>query len=324
MLPGLELAACTELAVPAEVMHHVVRVESSFNPYAIGVVGGRLARQPQNLGEALSTTKMLEREGYNFSLGLAQVNRYNLQKQGLDSYEKAFGVCPNLQAGSRILAECYSRSKQDWGKAFSCYYSGNFTTGYRHGYVDKVMTSWRGAVATAGGAIPVIRNRGGSAPVTRIQVPVEPAASRVLRRIEEAALSGTGIAPATRASGYSAAAGQVYPSSQASSVYPTSTANGVYPASSAQQVYPATAVPARRGAGQGGTGPEAALQAIIAGAQGSEDAPVLLQPMGAPPVSQPAAAPPATLPSGAAGRRSPISNQTPAAGVPERDAALVF
>ena len=315
MLPGLELAACTELAVPAEVMHHVVRVESSFNPYAIGVVGGRLARQPKNLGEALSTTKMLEREGYNFSLGLAQVNRYNLQKQGLDSYEKAFSMCPNLQAGSRILAECYSRSKQDWGKAFSCYYSGNFTTGYRHGYVDKVMTSWRGSVAAAGGAIPVIRNRGGSAPVTRIQVPVEPAASRVLRRIEEAALSGAGIAPATRSSGYSAAAGQVYPSSQASSVYPTS---------NAQSVYPATAVPARRAAGQGGTGPEAALQAILAGAQGSEDAPVLLQPSGAPPVSQPAGAPPATLPSGAAGRRSPISNQTPAAGVPERDAALVF
>lgn len=324
MLPGLELAACTELAVPAEVMHHVVRVESSFNPYAIGVVGGRLARQPKSLGEALSTTRMLEREGYNFSLGLAQVNRYNLQKQGLDSYEKAFGVCPNLQAGSRILAECYSRSKQDWGKAFSCYYSGNFTTGYRHGYVDKVMTSWRGSVAAAGGSpIPVIRNRGGSAPVTRIQVPVENTASRVLRRIEEAALSGAGAAPASRTSGFSTAASQAYPQSQASGVYPTSQAAGVYPTSSAQSVYPAAAVPARR-MGQGGSGPEAALQAIAAGAQGSEDSPVLLQPMGAPPVSQPSAASPATLPSGAAGRRSPTSNQAPAAGVPERDAAFVF
>ena len=38
------------------------------------------------------------------SLGLAQVNRHNLARQGLDSYEKAFAVCPNLQAGSRILA----------------------------------------------------------------------------------------------------------------------------------------------------------------------------------------------------------------------------
>ncbi|WP_313271527.1 lytic transglycosylase domain-containing protein, partial [Stenotrophomonas sp.] len=141
MLPGIEMAACTDLAVPAEVMHHVAKVESSFNPYAIGVVGGRLARQPRSLGEALSTTRMLEREGYNFSLGIAQVNRYNLARHGLSNYERAFDVCPNLQAGARILAECYGRSGQDWGKAFSCYYSGNFTTGFRHGYVQKVVTS---------------------------------------------------------------------------------------------------------------------------------------------------------------------------------------
>lgn len=156
MLPGMELMGCAELAVPQEVMRHVVRVESSFNPYAIGVVGGRLARQPRNLPEALSTVRMLEREGYNFSLGLAQVNRHNLEKYGL-SYETAFQACPNLQAGARILAECHGRAGGDWGKAFSCYYSGNFTTGFRHGYVQKVFASYRqefeGDLATA---IPVI------------------------------------------------------------------------------------------------------------------------------------------------------------------------
>src|SRR5687767_6131610 len=124
MLPGLELIGCVGLAVPANVMHHVVRVESSYNPYAIGVVGGRLLRKPKNLAEALATVRMLESRGYNFSLGLAQVNRYNLSKYGLDSYEKAFQTCPNLQAGSRILAECYNRAGKDWGKSFSCYYSG--------------------------------------------------------------------------------------------------------------------------------------------------------------------------------------------------------
>lgn len=132
---------CTNLAVPAEVMHHVVRVESSYNPYAIGVVGGRLARQPRSLPEAVATAQMLESRGYNFSLGLAQVNRYNLRKYGLDTYERAFGKCANLSAGASILAECHSRSKGDWGNAFSCYYSGNFVTGYRHGYVQKVFAS---------------------------------------------------------------------------------------------------------------------------------------------------------------------------------------
>ncbi len=144
MLPGMELMACPNLAVPREVMHHVVRVESSSNPYAIGVVGGRLARQPRNLPEALSTARMLEERGYNFSLGLAQVNRYNLVKYGLHSYEKAFQPCANLVAGSQILRECYGRSGGDWGKSFSCYYSGDFRTGYRHGYVQKVFASMRG------------------------------------------------------------------------------------------------------------------------------------------------------------------------------------
>lgn len=149
MLPGMELMGCQDLAVPADVMHHVVRVESSYNPYAIGVVGGKLARQPASQSEAVATARMLERKGYNFSLGLAQVNRHNLEKYGLDSYERAFQVCPNLQAGAKILAECYGRSGNDWGKSFSCYYSGDFVTGFRHGYVQKVYASMRTKQGTA-------------------------------------------------------------------------------------------------------------------------------------------------------------------------------
>lgn len=159
MLPGLEMLACPEMAVSMDVMQHVINVESSRNPYAIGVVGGALVRQPKQLDEALATVRMLEEKGYNFSIGLAQVNRYNLVKYGLDSYEKAFQQCPNLQAASRILAECYGRSGKDWGKSFSCYYSGNFTTGFRHGYVQKVFASiarQRGnMVASSNGAVPI-------------------------------------------------------------------------------------------------------------------------------------------------------------------------
>ena len=54
---------CGNLHVPPAVMQHVVHVESSFNPYAIGVVKGRLTRQPRNLQEALQTVKMLEAGG---------------------------------------------------------------------------------------------------------------------------------------------------------------------------------------------------------------------------------------------------------------------
>ena len=102
MLPGMEMLACPNLAVSPEVMQHIVHVESSANPYAIGVVGGQLERQPKNLAEALATVQMLDASGYNFSVGLAQVNRANLGRYGLDSYQKAFSACANLSAGAQI------------------------------------------------------------------------------------------------------------------------------------------------------------------------------------------------------------------------------
>ncbi|APO97236.1 lytic transglycosylase domain-containing protein [Xanthomonas vesicatoria] len=189
----MELMGCTGLAVPGEVMQHVVRVESSRNPFAIGVVGGRLAREPRGLEEAVATAKMLEQKGYNFSLGLGQVNRYNLQKYGLTSYEMAFAKCPNLVAASKILAECHSRSGANWGKSFSCYYSGNFETGFKHGYVQKIYASIRQSVASSeAGAIPVIPNR----PIkVRVENPVRQAAAEladaiVARRIQDLASSG--------------------------------------------------------------------------------------------------------------------------------------
>lgn len=141
MIPAAVLLACPNLAVPARLMYHVAMVESDANQYAIGVVGGRLLRQPVSLDEATVTARSLEAQGYNFSVGVAQVNHANLKKYGLDTYEKAFSICGNLLVGSRILAQCYSDAGGIWGKAFSCYYSGDFTAGYRDGYVQRVLTS---------------------------------------------------------------------------------------------------------------------------------------------------------------------------------------
>lgn len=167
MLTGMELMSCPNLAVPAEVMQHIVHVESSANPFAIGVVGGQLMRQPQNLAEAMATVKMLDAKGYNYSLGIAQVNRSNFARYGLDSYTKAFDTCANLSAGAHILADCYARAKGNWGDAFSCYYSGDFKTGYRDGYVQKVYTSIEKDTEDAAQAepIPLLSQQAKAAPV---------------------------------------------------------------------------------------------------------------------------------------------------------------
>lgn len=139
--------------VALQTMQALVRTESSFNPYAIGVVGGQLQRQPRNLAEAVATVKALDAAGYNFSMGYSQVNKSNLKKYGLD-FVTVFEACRNLHAGSKILSECYRQALKQYGNAgmaykaaFSCYYSGNFTRGFipdRKGepsYVAKVLSN---------------------------------------------------------------------------------------------------------------------------------------------------------------------------------------
>lgn len=153
----MDFAALAQQCAPGvhpQTMGAIVRVESAFNPFAIGVVGAQLVRQPANKPEAVATAKALEAAGYNFSLGVGQVNRHNLAKYGL-SIETAFDPCQNLRAAAGILSECYWRAnraprdaQQALHAAFSCYYSGNFQTGFQHGYVGRVLTAWASDAAT--------------------------------------------------------------------------------------------------------------------------------------------------------------------------------
>ena len=191
LLPDMDVMNCHSLAVPYDVMHHVVAIESSFNPYAIGVVGARLVRQPRNLGEAVATAHMLDDRGYNFSVGLAQVNRYNLTKYGLQSYQEAFDGCTNLRVGASILARCLGRSGHDWGRAFSCYYSGNFVTGFRMGYVQKVLALWRHSSGRNTGGDAAIAVMRASTRQQRIEVPAPVSNGDVAKRFAPAAAAGT-------------------------------------------------------------------------------------------------------------------------------------
>ncbi|MHA6896361.1 lytic transglycosylase domain-containing protein [Ralstonia pseudosolanacearum] len=149
----------------------VVRTESGFNPYAIGVVGGRLARQPKSRAEAVATAKALDAQGLNFSMGLGQVNKAHLDRFALN-YETVFDACANLQAGARILQECFQRAVARLGAdkalhaAISCYYSGNFNRGFQ---VERSGTSYVQRVAANASsvnpvlavvpAIPVVMDR---------------------------------------------------------------------------------------------------------------------------------------------------------------------
>ena len=125
----------------------LVQVESSFNPWAIGVVGGSLDRQPHDRAEALATAQALRRAGWNFSLGLGQINVTNVDRLGL-GLEDAFEPCTNLAAMQTVLRDCFDRAtsvlegaqpaQAALRQALSCYYSGNFRTGVQQGYVRHV------------------------------------------------------------------------------------------------------------------------------------------------------------------------------------------
>lgn len=155
MLPldFIQLAQQCAPQVSLPTMAAIVRTESGFNPYAIGVVHGRLARQPASEAEAVATVHALERGGWNFSVGLAQVNRNNWPVYGL-SERSAFDPCRNLAAGAAILQGCFELARQAHARAsidaqsdlrasLSCYASGDFSTGYRTGYVRRVVDNAR-------------------------------------------------------------------------------------------------------------------------------------------------------------------------------------
>jgi type IV secretion system protein VirB1 len=136
------IQTCAPMVHPTT-MSAVVTIESAGNPYAIGVVGGRLVRQPRNLPEALATMKMLQDNGWNYSVGHAQVNKTNFRKYGLTP-QNAFDPCTNLKVGGQILQSCYTaslssaprqgNSQYHLARALSCYYSGRLDSrdGWRY------------------------------------------------------------------------------------------------------------------------------------------------------------------------------------------------
>ena len=144
---------CAPPNVSRQTMTALMRVESAHYPYAIGYKIVRkedkrvfmLTAQPRNKEQAVRWAKWLENNGYYFDAGAVQVNSSNFRMYGL-SAETAFDPCANIRAGALILSRCYARALEKYMQeqvalraALSCYQSGNFQTGFRTGYVSKVV-----------------------------------------------------------------------------------------------------------------------------------------------------------------------------------------
>jgi len=146
----LEFSALAAVCAPdihPVTLQALVRHESRANPYAIGMRHRtlRLARQPANLQEAITTAQDLERRGIRFDAGLGQINIRHWPRLHLTAAQ-VFDPCTNLRATQTLLSDCYARALKRYPAgqaalhaALSCYNTGNFSSGFSNGYVAKVL-----------------------------------------------------------------------------------------------------------------------------------------------------------------------------------------
>lgn len=164
MIPAMNLdallAQCAPTVAPST-MRAIVKVESGGKPFAIGYLvrskdrAFTLSRQPSSKDEAVSWAQWFLANGYRFDAGPAQVNSINFAAHHLTA-ETVFDSCRNLQAGAAILTAEYRRALKTFRDeqaalraAISSYNSGNFSVGFKNGYVTKVQTAALGP-STAG------------------------------------------------------------------------------------------------------------------------------------------------------------------------------
>nr|WP_294846440.1 lytic transglycosylase domain-containing protein [uncultured Sphingomonas sp.] len=140
----LALASQCAPSVAPETMLAIVLTESSGEPFALNVNGGRQPHPQNNAQEAAATARRYVAAGYSVDLGLGQINSRNMRWLGL-TWETVFDPCTNVAASARVLTTNYHsvRAGRDpqtaLRVALSMYNTGSQTRGFRNGYVARVV-----------------------------------------------------------------------------------------------------------------------------------------------------------------------------------------
>ena len=128
----------------------IFSVESGFNPYVVANVTKGTSHYFKTEKEAIYFVNDLASKNEKYSVGLGQIYVDNFKGYGLTN-ETAFNYCKNVSVASKIFEKCYYRAlgggqypnEQDALRAAaSCYYSNNFTRGFKKekdgmSYVDR-------------------------------------------------------------------------------------------------------------------------------------------------------------------------------------------
>ena len=133
--------------VSSTTMLAIIKTESNFNPLALNLNDKRkhLSYPATNLKQATAWAQYLERHGYNFDVGLGQINIKNIHKYGYHA-EDLLEPCLNLKVAGYILQQNYinaksssNNSKSALYMAISAYNTGNYRAGFSNGYVSRVV-----------------------------------------------------------------------------------------------------------------------------------------------------------------------------------------
>jgi type IV secretion system protein VirB1 len=131
-------------SVAPETVLAIVQTESSGDPFALNVNGGRQPARQGNTADAAATAQRFVAAGYSVDLGLGQINSRNMRWLGL-TWETVFDPCTNVAALARVLTTNYNAVKAGRDPqtalrvALSMYNTGSQTRGFRNGYVAKVV-----------------------------------------------------------------------------------------------------------------------------------------------------------------------------------------
>ncbi|MDQ3186484.1 MAG: lytic transglycosylase domain-containing protein [Pseudomonadota bacterium] len=143
----IELILACAPTVSPHTIQEIIRVESSGNPIAVSVnIKNGVTfkhKKPKTKQDAIAVAKEAIAVGHTVDMGYMQVNSANLKKLGY-SIGDMFDPCKNITAGALILTTAYSdalpRHSDEQAAlraALSRYNTGNFSSGFRNGYVAK-------------------------------------------------------------------------------------------------------------------------------------------------------------------------------------------
>lgn len=117
----------------------LITVESDGNPYVVANVTKGTSHYFNTKKEAVHFVNDLADSGDKYSAGLGQIYVGNFKKFGLTN-DSVFDFCNNVKVASKIFEDCYYRAiesgqypdeQQALRAAASCYYSNNFTRGFK-------------------------------------------------------------------------------------------------------------------------------------------------------------------------------------------------